>query len=114
VWSDPEPGPLVVTSAVGTAVEVGNLRRWWVDVRERAGLSGMRLHDLRHSAATFALAAGASVREVADLLGHADGGALVLSRYGHVLDQRRRVNAERLNRVFTQVEGTAEAVSPEL
>lgn len=105
MWTDPEPGPLVVTSSVGTAVEVGNLRRWWVDVRDQAGLPGMRLHDLRHSAATFALAAGASVREVADLLGHADGGALVLSRYGHVLDERRRLNASRLNRVFTEPDG---------
>ncbi|WP_370326921.1 tyrosine recombinase XerC [Euzebya sp.] len=113
VWTDPEPGPLVVTSAVGTAVEVGNLRRWWVDVREGAALPGMRLHDLRHSAATFALAAGASVREVADLLGHADGGALVLSRYGHVLDERRRLNAARLNRVFTQEGGAGGAVPSE-
>lgn len=106
VWTDPVPGPLVVSSSVGTAVERGNFRRWWLEVREEAGLHGMRPHDLRHSAATFALAAGASVREVADLLGHADGGALVLSRYGHVLDERRRVNASRLNEVFTSTPGS--------
>ncbi|WP_423784685.1 tyrosine-type recombinase/integrase [Euzebya pacifica] len=70
-------------------------------MRDTVGLHDLRLHDLRHSAATFAFAAGASVREVADLLGHADGGALVLGRYGHVLDQRRHENAAAINGVFS-------------
>lgn len=41
-----------------------------------------RFHDLRHTFATHALAAGLSVHAVAELLGHADA-SLVLARYGH-------------------------------
>ena len=61
---------------------------------ERAGLpDGTTPHDLRHHFASILLAAGESVPRVAELLGHADGGALVLSTYGHVIpggDDRTR------------------------
>jgi len=43
-----------------------------------------RLHDLRHTAATFWLAARLTVHAVADLLGHTDA-SLVLRLYGHAL-----------------------------
>ncbi len=49
-----------------------------------AGLAGLRVHDLRHTAATFWLAAGPTVHAVAALLGHTDA-HLVLSLYGHAL-----------------------------
>ena len=41
---------------------------------ERAGLGGMRLHDLRHYVATQLLAAGVDVRTVAGRLGHRNAG----------------------------------------
>lgn len=55
----------------------------WLEVRPE----GVTLHDLRHTAATFWLAGGMNVHEVAELLGHADA-ALVLSLYGHALPSR--------------------------
>ncbi len=42
-------------------------------------------HALRHHLASVALAAGLSAAEVALMLGHRDGGALVLRAYGHVV-----------------------------
>ena len=44
----------------------------------------LRLHELRHTYATHALAAGMTTHAVAQLLGHADA-ALVWRRYGHAL-----------------------------
>ena len=44
----------------------------------------LRLHELRHTYATHALAAGMTAHAVAQLLGHADA-ALVWRRYGHAL-----------------------------
>jgi len=44
----------------------------------------LRFHDLRHTAATFWLAAGLRSHPVAELLGHADAG-LVDRLYGHAL-----------------------------
>jgi integrase len=39
-------------------------------LRERAGIRGGRLHDLRHSVGTFAALTGANAFVVRDLLGH--------------------------------------------
>ena len=51
--------------------------------RQEAGLPGVRFHDLRHFCATQLLEMGADHFAVSIQLGHTDGGALVMSRYGH-------------------------------
>jgi integrase len=58
----------------------------WLRVREAADVGEPlpRFHDLRHTAATFFLAAGLRSHAVAELLGHADAG-LVDRVYGHAL-----------------------------
>ena len=45
---------------------------FWQRVRGEAGLRDVRLHDLRHTYATFALRQGESVLAIGRLLGHAD------------------------------------------
>lgn len=58
---------------------------WWKRVRELAGIDeGWRLHDLRHWAATTAIASGHDVRTVAGRLGHANA-AMTLRVYAHVV-----------------------------
>lgn len=47
-----------------------------------AGEPRLRVHDLRHLYASHLVRSGAPVPAVAALLGHQDGGALVLRRYG--------------------------------
>jgi integrase len=61
-------------------------------VQDRAGIEHFRPYDLRHSAATGALAAGADVRAVQALLGHAD--LATTAGYLHSSDKRRRGAAE--------------------
>jgi integrase len=56
---------------------------------ERAGLKGVRLHDLRHLHATQLLAAGVPVRTVSGRLGHADA-ATTLNVYAHFLEASDR------------------------
>ena len=53
------------------------------------GLDGFRLHDLRHSCASFMLAAGASPRTVMKTLGHSQIG-LTMNTYTHVLPEIER------------------------
>jgi integrase len=61
-------------------------------VQERAGIDRFRPYDLRHSAATGALASGADVRAVQALLGHAD--LQTTAGYLHASDKRRKIAAE--------------------
>lgn len=56
---------------------------WWEKVRNLAGRPGMDFYELRHFCATYLLELGVSHADVAIQLGHRDGGALVMSTYGH-------------------------------
>lgn len=72
----------------GTRVFPGGEQQGWDRARAAATLPDPqpRFHDLRHTAATFWLAAGLRSHAVADLLGHKDAG-LVDRLYGHALPQ---------------------------
>ena len=54
----------------------------WNRVRHRAGLKDMRLHDLRHSFASFLVNSGCSLYEVQKILGHQN--PKVTTRYAHL------------------------------
>ena len=85
----PEIPVWVFCSRAGTPLDPGNIRRVWDRVRRRAqkyGVRPLRLHDARHTWATFALRAGKSIRWVSDQLGHADP-AFTLRVYAHVLQE---------------------------
>ena len=49
---------LVFASSVGTPVEPRNVNRRWDELRRRAGLDWLRLHDLRHGCATLLQVSG--------------------------------------------------------
>jgi integrase len=62
----------------------------WDTARKLADLPNLRIHDLRHSFASFLVNAGRSLYEVQELLGHAD--IRTTSRYAH-LNRERLVGA---------------------
>lgn len=62
-------------------------------VRKEVGISGVRLHDLRHFSATRLLAAGVPVNTVAGRLGHANA-ATTLNVYGHFLESSDETAAQ--------------------
>ncbi|MYA95827.1 MAG: tyrosine-type recombinase/integrase [Nitrospinae bacterium] len=66
----------------------------WRIVRARAGLGGVRLHDLRHSYASRALALGEGLPMIAKLLGHAH--VETTARYAHLARDSVRESAERV------------------
>ena len=75
---------------------------------ERAGLSGVRLHDLRHYVATRLLAAGVDVRTVAGRLGHRNA-ATTLNVYSHFLAKADQEAANVLGRPFDDAVERADA-----
>lgn len=58
--------------------------RNWANLRARAGIPGVRLHDLRHAHVTLLLALGVDVRTVAGRVGHANPN-VTLNVYGHFM-----------------------------
>ena len=54
------------------------------------GFPELTFHDLRHTGASLMIAAGCHVKVIAEQMGHSDGGALVLKRYGHLYKGARR------------------------
>ena len=60
----------VFTNTVGEPLNPDYLTRRFAYLVQKAGLPPVRLHDLRHGAATLAHAAGADIKTVQEQLGH--------------------------------------------
>lgn len=58
------------------------LKHPWDTARAKAGLPGLRIHDLRHSAASFLVNSGVDLYAVGKILGHADHQSTM--RYAHL------------------------------
>ena len=59
-----------------------NLQKPWRAIRAEAGLEGVRLHDLRHSFASVAVARGGSLPVIGKMLGHSN--PQTTQRYAHL------------------------------
>lgn len=65
----------------------------WLKVREAAGLDNVRLHDLRHTYASFGAAGGLSLPLIAAILGHKD--VKTTQQYAHLADSPVKAAADR-------------------
>ena len=79
----------------GTVIHPQYLSRKFKKLLEKNDLPVIRLHDLRHSAATNLLAMGFSIKDVSVWLGHADI-TTTLNIYSHVLEESKVDMAEAL------------------
>jgi integrase len=87
VFTAPNGGPLRVTAFRA---------RTWRPATKAAGLDGLRIHDLRHTAVALWIAAGASPKEVAALAGHTSV-SFTLDRYGHLYPDSYATLRDRLD-----------------
>src|SRR5690606_14790248 len=83
-------GEHVFPSSAGDKPLVG-VNRAWEKVRTLAGIPDVRLHDLRHSFATFAVESGAPLYHVGRALGHSK--TTTTERYAHPSDAGARAVA---------------------
>jgi site-specific recombinase XerD len=75
----------------GSITEIKNPRACWKIVRNAAGCPDLRLHDLRHSFASAALAAGLDLAQIGELLGHQS--AQTTKGYAHLMEEVGREGA---------------------
>jgi len=81
------------------------IRARWTETTTRVGLAGTRIHDLRHTAASLLIAAGADVKAVQSILGHASA-TMTLDLYGHLFAEAPYIAIGRLP-TFAQPPKTA-------
>lgn len=99
------PAELIFGTARGTPLQPSNFnRRVWQPALRAAGLAdaGYRFHDLRHTCVSRLVAAGADVKLVQEVAGHANP-LITLKRYSHLLDARITEAAERFDPAASQV-----------
>jgi integrase len=89
----------VFASDVGTALDPTNVGHRFGRAIKAAGLRRVRVHDLRHTAATLALQQGVNPKVVQEMLGHSSI-MLTLGTYSHVVQPIRREAADRMNKLF--------------
>ena len=65
----------------------------------RAKLDGMNFHDLRHGYVSLMAQAGVHPTVIARLVGHADGGALLMRRYRHLFPDETRLAVAAFDRL---------------
>lgn len=68
----------------------------WKKLRERAGLNDVRIHDLRHSYASRALALGEGLTMIGALLGHSQ--VTTTTRYAHLAKDTEKAAAAKVGR----------------
>jgi integrase len=97
--SYPEARDLIFRTPSGQPISADYLAKHFRSMLDLAGVPRIRLYDLRHSAATIALAAGVSPKVVSEQLGHAST-AFTLDTYAHVLPHMQDEAAARVEAVL--------------
>jgi integrase len=81
-----------------------DLKRPWDAITKRAGLAGVRLHDLRHTYASFGAGGGLGLPIIGRLLGHTQ--ASTTARYAHLdNDPLRRASEAIAGRIAAALDG---------
>jgi integrase len=88
----PRRSDFVLPAGKGSGHYTG-LQKDWERVRERAGLPGLRVHDMRHSFASFAVADGHTLFMIGKVLGHKQ--SRTTESYAHLAADPVRAVAER-------------------
>ncbi len=73
-------------------------RRAWNAARAESGLTDFRFHDLRHTAASYLAMSGASLNEIASILGHRT--LAMVQRYAHLTKAHQVEVADRMAKKF--------------
>jgi integrase len=95
LYAMPGPDGLVFPNTEGNHMHHGSLYKVFKRARKEIGRPGLRFHDLRHTGATMAAQAGATMRELMDRLGHSTPQAALI--YQHAATDRQAELAARLS-----------------
>jgi integrase len=101
-------GAFVFPSAASATGHLVEIKKSWAALTRAAGISDLRLHDLRHSYASALVSSGASLPLIGAMLGHAS--PTTTARYSHMFADPQRAAAERIGSL---IENAAVPSAPE-
>jgi integrase len=101
-------GEFVFPGRNGTG-HVVDVRDSWIAICKTARITGLRIHDLRHSFASELVSSGASLPLIGALLGHSN--PTTTARYSHLYADRQRAAVERVGAVIMAA-GQSESAEP--
>ncbi len=73
-----------------------DIRKAWTNARDEAEIEDFRFHDLRHSAASYLAMNGATLLEIAAVLGHKT--LQMVKRYSHLSENHTKSIVEKMNK----------------
>lgn len=85
----------------GAPLRRSNYRRVWSKATEKAGLAGLRFHELRHTSMAQAVAQGAHPLAIKERLGHSSI-TVTMDSYGRLFPRLEEAIAEGLDGVFRE------------
>ncbi|MBT4001937.1 MAG: tyrosine-type recombinase/integrase, partial [Chloroflexi bacterium] len=92
----------IFTSSVGTGIEPRRMYLMFKKYSKNVNLPSIRLHDLRHTAATLMLQENVHPKIVQERLGHSDI-TLTLNTYSHVTPVMQNDVAEKLDNLLKPI-----------
>lgn len=96
-WNNPDN--LVFTDELGKHYAIFTFYSRFKKITSAIGRPDARPHDLRHTAATVAIAAGADIKSVQDMLGHATA-SFTLNVYAHTSEQMMKDTSARMQSYY--------------
>ena len=98
-------GEFVFPSTDNASGHIIEIKNGWAALCERAGIEGLRVHDLRHSFASQLVSSGASLPLIGALLGHSNPNTT--ARYAHLFDDPQRAAVEKVGAIVDATRGRA-------
>jgi integrase len=99
-----DPDALLFTSASGSPMGWSNFRkRVWNPAVVRASLAPLRMHDLRHTAASVLIAQGCQPKFIQEHLGHSSI-VVTMDRYGHLYPEARSEVSDAFDTAFASAQ----------
>jgi integrase len=92
------PLPTHVFPSTGATGHLVEIKKAWATLCKAAGITNLRLHDLRHSYASALVSSGASLPLIGAMLGHAS--PATSARYAHMYSDPMRAAAEKIGKLI--------------
>jgi integrase len=90
--------PTYVFPGNGERGHITTVKKSWASICKAAAISGLRIHDLRHSFASQLASGGASLPLIGQLLGHSN--PTTTHRYSHLFDDPQRAATEKVGAII--------------